>query len=121
MHEIKQHTTGITRTPDDLLEQLRQMSGALWDAAQRKAVAKVDELLEQREGVLQAVAALKPLSEAQRRALLAIQAADKYLMRQLENELNFLDRRLAGVARRRGAAAGYRRESPAKNYVSRTG
>jgi ElaB/YqjD/DUF883 family membrane-anchored ribosome-binding protein len=121
MQETEQHIAKISLTSDDLLEQLRQISDALWDAVGNKATGKIDELLAQREEALNSVALLKPLTEAQRRTLMAIQSADKYLMRQLENELNLLDHRLSGVVRRKGAAAGYRRETPAKSYVTRTG
>ena len=117
----EQHTAKTSRKSDDLLEKLRQISDALWDAAQKREVGRLDELLNRRENTLQEVNCLKPLNEAQRRTLLAIQAADKYVMRQLENELNVLDRRLAGVNRRKGAAAGYRNGKTAKSYVSRTG
>ncbi len=117
----EQPTTNLRQSSDDLPGKLRQISDALWDAAQRKDLNEVNALLDSRQEVLEALVVAKPLDDRQRRELMAIQAADKYLMRQLDNELAWLDRRLKGVNLRRSAATGYRSNSPRKTHLTRTG
>ena len=117
----EQPTTNLSPSSDDLPGKLRQISDALWDAAQRKDLNEVNALLDSRQEVLEALVVAKPLDDRQRRELMAIQAADKYLMRQLDNELAWLDRRLKGVNLRRSAATGYRANSPRKTHMTRTG
>lgn len=117
----EQHTTNVRQSSDDLPAKLRQISDALWDAAQRKDLKEVNALLDNRQEVLEALAETKPLDDRQRRELMAIQAADKYLMRQLDNELAWLDRRLNGITLRRSAASGYRSHGQRKTHMTRTG
>ncbi len=117
----EQPTTNLRQSSDGLPGKLRQISDALWDAAQRKDLNEVNALLDSRQVILEALADAKPLDDRQRRELMAIQAADKYLMRQLDNELAWLDRRLNGVSLRRTAATGYRASSPRKTHLTRTG
>jgi hypothetical protein len=117
----EQPTTNPEMSSDDLPRKLRQISDALWEAAQRKDLNEVNLLLDARQEILAALAEAKPLDDRQRRELMAIRAADKYLIRQLDNELEWLDRRLRGVSQRRTAAAGYRVSGPHKTHLTRTG
>ncbi len=113
--------TKVHQSSDDLLENLRQISDALWDAAQRRDITEINALLTKRDALFAAVDDCKPLSDRVRRDLAAIRAADKYIMRQLESELEWLERRLQGVVRRRRAGANYRTGTRQKNFVTRTG
>lgn len=118
---LEQPVSNFRPSSEDLPGKLRQISDALWDAAQRKDLIEVNALLDSRQQILETLANAKPLSDRQRRELMAIQAADKYLMRQLENELAWLDRRLSGVNKRRAAATGYRVNGPRRTHMTRTG
>lgn len=117
----EQRVTNLIECTEDLPQMLRQISDALWEAAQRKDLKSVNALLDQRQEVLQKLTDIRPLSDRQRRELMAIRAADKYLMRQLDNELEWLNRRLEGLSHRRQAAAGYRNVSSHKTHMTRTG
>lgn len=113
--------TKAQESSDDLLENLRQISDALWDAAQRRDLIAINALLTKRDSLFEEANISQPLPGQLRQDLSAIRAADKYIMRQLESELEWLDRRLQGVARRRKAGANYRAGTRPKNYVTRTG
>lgn len=105
----------------DLPEQLRQICDALWAAADRKDHKAMQELLDRREELLHSLPRSEDLTDRERRELLALQAADKYLMRQLAGELSWLEKRLQGVSLRRTAAHGYRSPSQSKSHLARTG
>ncbi len=121
MSKEGQHTTNSIGPSEDLFDQLRQISDALWDAAQRTSLPEVNSLLDLRQSIIEKIAELKPLEDAQSREVKAIIASDKYLVRQLNTELSWLERRLKGLGQRREAAAGYRTLSTQKSYVTRSG
>lgn len=121
MIESEKLNTNSSKYADDLPEKLRQISDALWDSAQRKDFEQMNLLLDKRQEILEVMSESKPLNDLQRRELTALSAADKYLMRQLSNELEWLDRRLTGVSKRRSAAAGYRTKTNGKTFLNRTG
>ncbi|MBK6766373.1 MAG: hypothetical protein IPG71_08670 [bacterium] len=110
-----------TRKSHDLPEQLRQICDALWAAADRKDIAAMHKLVDRREELLKALPPSAELTDRERRELLALQAADKYLLRQLAGELSWLEKRLQGVALRRSAALRYRGNGGTRSHLSRTG
>lgn len=105
----------------DLPEQLRQICDALWAASERKDRDEMNSLLDRRETLMSTLSKETVLSDRERRELLAVQAADKYLMRQLSTELEWLEKRLNGLAMRKTATRGYRTKAPARSHLTRTG
>lgn len=105
----------------DLPEQLRQICGALWAASERKDRGEMNRLLDRREILLSTLTKATELSDRERRELLALQAADKYLMRQLSTELDWLEKRLKGVAMRKSATQSYHVKPAARSHLTRTG
>ncbi|MCB9358044.1 MAG: hypothetical protein H6506_04340 [Calditrichaeota bacterium] len=105
----------------DLPEKLRQISAALWEAAETRNFQSMQALLEQREAVLSQLAPSRELTAKERRELMAVQAAERYLIRQLSSEAEFLERRLRAVGARRSAAKGYRSPSKKSSRLMGTG
>lgn len=122
MRQVSEKQNAIPNAKsDNLPEQLRQISGALWTAAQHGNLNEVNSLLDRRQVILESLVSEKPMGNQLRRDLMAVQSADKYLMRQLNNELEWLDRRLDGVNQRRTAMAGYRTSKAKKTHITRIG
>ena len=118
---MTQHLPIQSKATRDLPEQLRQISAALWDAANRRDFAELERLLNEREAALSELREETMLTPQQRRELTAVQAADRYLIRQLANELAWLEKRLTSVGQRRRAVHGYRSVQGNATRVSRTG
>ena len=102
----------------NLLEELRQVSAALWNVPGGPASEKFAELLDKRETILTQLPARASLTPEQRRAISAILAGDRYLMQQIKNERDFVENRLHAIALRRRAARGYGRTQ--KRGLNRT-
>ncbi len=92
----------------DLPEQLRRISAALWEAAMRRDFESMNTLLLDRDSLLESLVPNESLSDQQRRELIAVQAADRYLIRQLASEIALLETRLKAIDVRRAAARSYR-------------
>lgn len=112
----------ITKSPNgvDLPENLRQISAALWEAVERHDLNSASQLLDQRQTMIEQLAAGK-ISDDMMRELRAMQAANRYLTHELQQELNALSRRLSGIQKRRTAFSGYRKSSTKSSHVQRTG
>ena len=93
----------------NLLEKLRQVSAALWNAPGGPSSEQFANLLATRETIITQLSPRAKLTAEQRREVSAILAGDRYLMQQMSNESAFIERRLQAIALRRRAANGYGR------------
>jgi len=112
----------ITKSPNgvNLPDNLRQISAALWEAVERHDLNSASLLLDQRQTLIEQLASGK-ISDDLMRELRAMQAANRYLTHELQQELNALSRRLNGIQKRRAAFSGYRNRSSKPSHVQRTG
>ncbi|MCL4304961.1 hypothetical protein KJZ99_03550 [bacterium] len=103
----------------DLPEQLRRISAALWEAAMRRDFESMNTFLLDRDFLLEKLVPSESLSDQHRRELLAVQAADRYLIRQLSSEIALLETRLKAIDARRAAARGYRPNAKTQLRISK--
>jgi hypothetical protein len=97
----------------NLLEELRQVSAALWNVPGGPASEQFSELLNKREAIITKLPEHAKLTDEQRRTLTAILSGDRYLMQQIANESAFVENRLNAVTLRKRAAHGYGRSQSA--------
>lgn len=120
MENLTEASAEVAKSTEDLSRELRQISDALWNAADLRNMTELERLLDRRQIVLEGLSQRDGLSDKVKRELLALQASDKYLQRQLDAELLSIGKRLTAVRCRKRAISGYKRGGTT-NYLHRTG